>query len=115
MSNRVKAIANDIQCCIYDKPVQALITMAAGDPPGPMASLPTYYRWALLYGFKSESGTNNVGTVKVGWNSGANKQPIAVAPGGLVVIEAPLGAKWNLQDLYMDVANDDDGVVIVYS
>lgn len=66
-----------------------------------------------IYGRKAVR-TDNVGDVWLGTSSGNDTQPIKIGAGGEVLIECQPGNKFNLYDFYLDVANADDGVVIVF-
>lgn len=66
-----------------------------------------------IYG-RSAARTPNVGDVWLGPVADNDAQPIKVGSNGEVLIECQPGNKFNLYDFYLDPANANDGVVIVY-
>jgi hypothetical protein len=113
MQGSVK-LRNDRKACKYDVPQQLLITSTGG--PTQVAAAGTFFRIAYILAVKTLSGTANTGTVKLGWNSAASSQPLALATGSAPFLyQAPVGATHDLGDLWISVASSGDGVVILYS
>lgn len=71
-----------------------------------------YIRKAIVYALKDTDGTPNAGNVQIG--PAETTLPIILSPGDEYVIEPPLGTKTDLFAWYIDAANADDGVVIIY-
>lgn len=112
----IHKIGSDIRGCVYQKPVQLLkTTLIATGPTQVTTTGGTWFRIARIIAIKDLNGTNNAGVVKIGWTSTASQLPIVMAAGTSIVYEAPVGAKHDLADLYVSVATDNDGIVVVYS
>lgn len=89
-------------------------TVAASGTPEAVTASPTLFREATFYGRKAAQ-TDNATRVWIGFVVTDGAQPIALDPGGEVVISAPQGQMYNLADFYVDVVTGTDGVVVVYS
>ena len=63
---------------------------------------------------KKDLRTVNVGTVWVGWFSGNDTQPIEITSGSTIGLAIPDGAAVDLSKVYLDVANANDGVLVIY-
>ncbi len=113
--NGGKAIVSDINYCVRAAPAQAAVTTTVAAGPTPLAAAPTYFRRATILGCKALAGTPNVGNVQLGYAAAAGQQPYLIAPSDTVTLEAPVGAKYSLSDVYITVLNDNDGVVIIYA
>jgi hypothetical protein len=68
---------------------------------------------ATIIGNKA-ARTANTGTVYIGPESGNDTQAYPILTGEIHVFVAPPGASLNLADWYVDVATNDDGLVIIY-
>jgi hypothetical protein len=110
-----QALANGINYCIPCRPLQfaATTTIAAG--PTPITAAQTYFRKATILAKKAVAGTANSGNIQLGPSATASEQPYTLAPDDEITLEPPLGAKWDFTDWYITVANDNDGVVVIYS
>lgn len=116
MGNRAKCIANDIDVCLPATPTQVLVTATILQSPKQLtATARTYFRSARILAVKALAGTNNASPVNLGFSATASQQPKVLAAGTEWLLEAPLGEKWDLSTLYLTVAADNDGVVVIYS
>lgn len=70
-----------------------------------------WYRTARFTGLKA-ARTANTGIVYLGLAATNDTQPLSIAASTVVPLEAPVGARLNLADLWIDVATNADGVVI---
>lgn len=109
------AIINDINYCKLTTALQFVQTNTAAGVPVALTANPTHFRKATVLGKKALDGTVNVGNVNIGPSATASQQPYVIAPGDEVELAAPLGAKWNFADWFLDTLNDGDGVVVIYS
>lgn len=73
-----------------------------------------FFRKATLLGMKT-ARTDNAGLVWAGWSAADGSQPFRINAGGEASFEAPIGEKWSLGDIYIDVENAGDGVVVSYT
>lgn len=71
------------------------------------------YRVARFLGNKA-ARTANTGTVYLGLESTNDTQALPITTGATVVLEAAPGARLDLSDLWIDVATNADGVVILW-
>jgi hypothetical protein len=106
---------NDIANCIDAVPSQFLKISNAAAAPVALAAAGTKFRWALLLGCKAQDSTANAGSVFVGALGGAGQQPIEVFAGTAYVLPVPQGAKWDFGNWFLKVANDGDGLVVIYT
>lgn len=93
------------------------LSKTVADPDVPeriTATRGTYFRHATFMG-KKGARTNNTSAAYIGPQSENGAQALLVAAGGEVSISAPIGCKFDLYDLYLDVATAGDGVQILYS
>lgn len=95
-------------------PIQITKTVAASGTPEALAASGTYFRKATILAQKAARSANT-GTVYLGIGSTNDTQPIGLSPGDVWSIEAPQGEKYDLNDWYLDVATNGDGVVIIYA
>lgn len=111
------AIINDINYCKYVKPTQLAVSMgSAGELHAfSAADTPRYFRKATILGKKSLDGTSNVGAVHIGASGAEDEQPYTVNAGDEIILEAPVGAKWDLRDWSGVADENSDGLVIIYS
>ena len=109
------SISNSIANCIAATPTQLLKTTTVAASPAVVAASATYFRKAIIYAVKTLAGAVNTSDVNLGFSGTASQQPILIPPGGEYTLEPPNGAKWNLADLYLTVATNGDGVVILYT
>lgn len=70
-----------------------------------------WYRTLRATGNKAVR-TANTGTVYLGLLATNDTQALAITTGATVTLEAPVGARLNLADLWIDVATNADGVVL---
>lgn len=109
------AITNSLASCIAATPTQLLKTTTTAASPAVVAAVATYFRKAIIYAVKTLAGAVNTSDVNIGFSGTASQQPIVIPPGGEYVLEPPNGAKWNLADLYLTVATNGDGIVVLYT
>jgi hypothetical protein len=95
-------------------PTQIIKTVAATGTPEVLAADGTFFTSATIIA-KKAARTANTGTVYLGLSSTNDAQPRPLEPGEEVVIKAPTNQKYDLNDLYLDVTTNGDGVVIWYS
>jgi len=95
-------------------PTQILKTAASAGTPERLAADGTFFHKAILMGYQDQARTLNDGLVYIGPTSTNNAQTYQISPGEDVVIDVPLGFKQDLNDWFLDVLNDGDGVVIIY-
>lgn len=72
-----------------------------------------YVKSVTLRGQKS-ARTDNSDKVYIGWTSTDDTQAFPIAVGGEIVIEAGGDRQLNLKDIYLDVLQSGDGVVVFY-
>lgn len=72
-----------------------------------------YFRRALFLGNKA-ARTANTGTVYLGLESTNDSQVLPITTGAERTLEAVTGARLSLADLWLDVATNADGVVILW-
>jgi hypothetical protein len=98
---------------------QFLKTSSAPGTPVALTAAATYFQHATIIARKSLDGASgagaNAGNVVIGASATANQQPLLLAPGDEVTVQAPVGKKRNFSNWYLDVANSGDGVVVIYS
>lgn len=87
------------------------VTIASTATIGALASQDVWFRKATIWGLKNWQ-TDNAGDVFVGGSSSAGENHRKIYKGGYIVIEAPLGSRFNLADFYLEVATNGDGVVV---
>jgi len=95
-------------------PTQIIKTIAAIATPEALAADGTFFRKATLIGLKA-ARTANVGNVYLGIGATNDTQPLQIAPSEVITITAPTGAKYDLNDWYLDVLNAGDGVAVIYA
>lgn len=106
-------LVNNLAKCAEIVPGQILKTMNVGAPQS-FVGVATYYRWAIIQAQKSFAGAANAGNVRIGVSAAANSQPIELAPGDTYALQVPTGAKVNFQNWYLSVANNGDGITVLY-
>lgn len=94
---------------------QFLKTTTVADGPTQLSAVPLNYHNASIIAQKGLDGTANAGTVKLGYSASASEQPLELEPGDERTFRAPAHGRGDLSQLYLTVANDDDGVVVVYT
>lgn len=72
------------------------------------------FKKAIIIG-KKGSRTNNTGTIYLGLEEGNDTQPLEIAAGGVLTIEAPESQHYDWQTIYLDVATAGDGIIALYS
>lgn len=110
----VQAIANDLNACLVATPA-TLVATALNGVVTQFSATKLEFRYAVVMGKKDIAGTNNTGAIKIGISGSASNQPISIASNGEYVLAPPLGCKWNFQQFYFVPANDNDGIVVLYS
>lgn len=95
-------------------PLQFLKTSTAAAAPVALSATALTFRTATVLAQKALDGTLNTGNVKLGFSAAADEQPIELAPGDQQVFEVPVGQEWDFQSLYLKVATNGDGVVVLY-
>lgn len=95
-------------------PTQNIKTASATGTPEALAAAGTVFRTATLIGIKA-ARTNNVGVVYLGIGATNDTQVYKISPGETVKLTAPPGEKYDLNDWYLDVLNNGDGLGIIYS
>lgn len=96
---------------------QFLKTSSTSGTPVALKSTKTNFNQALLIGFNTLSRTNNTGDVYIGFSSSANEQPILITPGGTYLLDFSLrytDSRPDLAAIYLDVATNGDGLVVVH-
>jgi hypothetical protein len=89
--------------------LQGFKTVAATATPELMSSSSVKVSSVLIQGYKAQ-GTLNTGNVYIGSVVTDATDPIAIVPGGSLIIDAPPGKYIDLNTLYIDVATAADGV-----
>ena len=110
----VASIASTTAAATAVVPTQIIKTVTATATPEALAADGTFFRMATVIGVKA-ARTNNAGIVYLGIGATNDTQPYAINPGESITIEAPVGAKYDLNDWYLDVLNAADGVAVIYS
>lgn len=95
-------------------PVQVTKTVAASGTPEALAADGTFFLTATLIG-KRSARVNNTSSVFLGIGSGNDTQALEISPGEVVQITASDGQRYDLNDWYLDVVTNADGVIIIYS
>ena len=91
-------------------PFQNFINVAPITTPRRVIDTPTRFSRCTIYARKGWNSTSaNTGTVYLGWRS--DGQPIELAPGDGINIEAPDSVIYDLQDLWIRVDTAQDGIV----
>lgn len=72
-----------------------------------------WFRGAKLVG-NNAIRTANVGLVYVGPDAADGTQGLAIASGATVSLDVAPGARLNLADLWVDVVNANDGVLVIW-
>ena len=96
---------------------QLLITSTAAAAPVQLSTVPKNFRHATLIACNSLNGPSagaNTARVQIGLSAAANEQPIEFNPGDERSVLAPAQGMLDLSQYYLKVANDGDGLVIVY-
>lgn len=96
---------------------QILITTTVAAGPTQFVATPHNYRVATMIACKSLAGPSaaaNAGIVKVGQSGTASQQPLEFNPGDERVFHAAAGQMLDLSRYYLTVANDGDGLAIIY-
>lgn len=108
-------VSNDIQACKYSIPTLLKCHPEDTNEITRFSPAPIYFRKATVLARKADGGSNT-GDVKVGFDpSNESNLPYTLSPGDEVVLEAPLGSKWNFFDWVMVMYNEGDGVIAIYS
>jgi hypothetical protein len=94
-------------------PTTVIKTVAASGTPESIAADGTFFRHATVFA-KKAARTVNTGVIYVGTTSVNDAQPYDLEPGDVWTIDAPAGGKLDLNDFYVDVATNGDGVVVIY-
>lgn len=95
-------------------PSEITKTVAASGTPEALAADGTFFHVAKIKAIKA-SRAANTGTVYLGCSSSNDSQPIELGAGDEITIDVGVnGAKLDLNDFYLDVATNGDGVTIQY-
>lgn len=89
---------------------QIVKTVSAAATPEPIAASQTLVESVEIYARKAQ-GTANTGNVWIGPSSADGTNARLLEPGDSYTITAPAGKKIDLNDIYVDVATNGDGVV----
>lgn len=92
------------------KPVTTFVNPPSINVPVQLGEPGQTFENLIIIGIKS-SRTNNVTPVYLG---SAVSQEIAIIPGAVATIDAPIGKKFNLIDWYISIGTGGDGVFILY-
>ena len=96
---------------------QFLIQNSSTSVPKQISDTPKNFRTATLIACKSIAGPTagaNTGVVQIGVSAANNEQPLEFSPGDERVIHAAAGQMLDLSQYYLQVANANDGLVIIY-
>jgi hypothetical protein len=88
-------------------------TVSASGTPERISATDILFVSATIIG-KSAARTNNTGTVYIGFSDTNDSQPLEITSGSELLVNAPSGTCLNLKDFYIDVATNNDGVVVNY-
>ena len=91
----------------------SFIKTITGTTASALVTTNLYVKSVTLRGQKS-ARTDNSDKVYVGWTSTDDTQAFPIAVGGEIVIEAGGDRMLNLKDIYLDVLQSGDGVVVFY-
>lgn len=105
---------NSLAGAVETVPTQFTKTVTVSGTPEALAADGTFFRKAILIG-KKAGRTNNGGVVYLGIGPANETQALEITPGAVWSISAPAGEKYDLNDWYLDVENNGDGVVVIYS
>ena len=95
-------------------PTTIFLTVSAAVTPARLTvTNNTHFRVATMTGKKAPR-TNNDNSVFLGLDDENDSQPHEISPGEEIIIQAPNGEKYDLNDFYLDVVTDGDGVIITY-
>ena len=72
---------------------------------------PTYFQWAAITAFRDGSRTPNNDIVYIGSNSA---QVIPLSPGDIFYVPIPQNKEVDFRNWYLSVANNGDGVVVLF-
>ncbi len=96
---------------------QFLITSTAAAAPVQLSSVVKNFRHATMIACKSINGPSasaNAGLVQIGLSAVAGEQPIEFQPGDERSFSTASSQMLDLSQYYLKVANDGDGLVILY-
>jgi len=95
-------------------PAKSLIkTVTATTVPELVSATSAPFTYAIFKGNKA-ARTANTGTVYLGPQGTNDTQALSIATGATLVIQAPVGMKFDLNQFYLDVATAADGVCVLY-
>lgn len=92
---------------------QLIITASASGTPVQFTNATTLVTRVTIIG-KKAARTANTGTVYIGPSSANDSQVYEIATGEVVTLNARNGYMINLTDWYLDVATNNDGIIILY-
>jgi hypothetical protein len=96
---------------------QLLKTSTAAADPVQLSAAAKNFRHATMIACNSLNGPSagpNTGRVQIGLSAATDEQPIEFNPGDERTFTAPAGGMLDLSQYYLKVANNGDGLVIVY-
>jgi len=94
-------------------PYSFVKTVASITVPELVSATSAPFTYANIQGKKTPR-TNNTGIVYLGILGTNDTQYISIAIGATLIIQAPVGMKFDLNQFYLDVATAGDGVAVVY-
>jgi len=98
----------------YDATMESFVTLNSSTTvPVRLTSTSKKFIKAWITGNKAGQ-TSNTGTVYIGAASSNGNQSIAIATGTRVEIEPPSGRHLDFYDIWLDVANANDGVAVEF-
>ena len=106
----VKGSLTDAEAIV---PTRIVKTVTSSGTPEAIAADNTFFRHATIIA-KKAARTANTGTIYLGVTSTNDDQSIDMEPGDIWRIVAPVGSKLDLNDFYVDVTTNGDGVVVIY-
>jgi hypothetical protein len=96
---------------------QFAITNSSTTTPVQVSSVAKNFRTATIIACKTVQGPSaspNTGRVQIGVSANNNEQPLEFNPGDERVIHAAAGQMLDLSQYYLQVANANDGIVVIY-
>ncbi len=100
---------------------QFLKTTTTAASPVSLTAITTNFHQATIIARKSLDGSAgggvNAGSVYLGYSSAAGEQPLELTPGDQVLWKGPGNGKGmdDLKNIFLTVANNGDGVVVIYT
>lgn len=92
---------------------QLVKTSTTPGTPVALVATDTYCQQAVIFGYKALARTANTGDVYLGLSATASQQPLVLKSEESYLLGGQM-KRLNLAELYLDVANSGDGVVVMY-